>query len=109
MFTTAFFLLSSCLFCIVQILDGELNMEKWKAGTGVYVTPLRMMDDGSYCLYQPGDKISVSQLDGTSKVYEVLAVVNIPKALQTPLQVDMGLDYIFPSSELLGKDRKSVV
>lgn len=86
----------------VQILDGELNMEKWKAGTGVYVTPLRMMDDGSYCLYQPGDKISVSQLDGTSKVYEVLAVVNIPKALQTPLQVDMGLDYIFPSSELLG-------
>jgi len=61
-----------------------------------------MMDDGSYCLYQPGDKISVSQLDGTSKVYEVLAVVNIPKALQTPLQVDMGLDYIFPSSELLG-------
>lgn len=60
------------------------------------------MDDGSYCLYQPGDKISVSQLDGTSKVYEVLAVVNIPKALQTPLQVDMGLDYIFPSSELLG-------
>ena len=61
-----------------------------------------MMDDGSNCLYQPGDKISVSQLDGTSKVYEVLAVVNIPKALQTPLQVDMGLDYIFPSSELLG-------
>lgn len=44
----------------------------------------------------------MSQLDGTSKVYEVLAVVNIPKALQTPLQVDMGLDYIFPSSELLG-------
>lgn len=29
-------------------------------------------------------------------------MVNIPKALQTPLQVDMGLDYIFPSSELLG-------
>ena len=83
----------------VQILDGELNMEKWKAGTGVYVTPLRMMDDGSYCLYQPGDKISVSQLDGTSKVYEVLAVVNIPKALQTPLQVDMGLTRVRASVE----------
>lgn len=60
------------------------------------------MDDGSICLYQPGDKIRVPQLDGTSKVYDVLAVVDIPKALETPLQVDMGLDYIFPSSELLG-------
>ena len=85
----------------VQVLDGELNTEKWKAGTGVYVTPLRMMGDGSLCLYQPGDKISVPQLDGTSKVYDVLAVVDIPKALETPLQVDMGLDYIFPANELL--------
>lgn len=86
----------------VQVLDGELDTEKWKAGTGVYVTPMRMMGDGSLCLYQPGDQISVPQLDGTSKVYEVLAVVDIPKALETPLHVDMGLDYIFPTSELLG-------
>ena len=86
----------------IQVLDGELNMEKWKAGTGVYVTPLRMMDDGTLCLYQPGDQISVQQLDGTSKAYEVLAVVDIPRALQTPLHVDMGMEYIFPKEELLG-------
>lgn len=86
----------------MQVLDGELNMEKWKAGNGVYVTPMRMMGDGSLCLYQPGDQISVQQLDGTSKAYEVLAIVDIPRALETPLQVDMGLDYIFPTSELLG-------
>ena len=85
----------------VQVLDGELNTEQWKAGTGVYVTPLRMMGDGSLCLYKPGDQISVTQLDGTNKVYDVLAVVSIPSALQTPLQVDMGLDYIFPTNELL--------
>jgi len=86
----------------IQVLDGELNTEKWEAGTGVYVTPMRMMGDGSLCLYEPGDQISVPQLDGTSKTYEVLAVVDLPKALETPLQVDMGLDYIFPTSELLG-------
>lgn len=86
----------------VQVLAGNLNMEQWKAGTGVYVTPLRMMGDGSLCLYQPGDKVSVPQLDGTSKIYDVLAVVDIPTSLQTPLQVDMGLDYIFPTDELLG-------
>ena len=86
----------------VQVLDGELNTEQWKAGNGVYVTPLRMMGDGSLCLYKPGDQISVTQLDGTNKVYDVLAIVSIPNALQTPLQVDMGLDYIFPTNELLG-------
>ena len=64
----------------VQVLDGELNTEQWKAGTGVYVTPLRMMGDGSLCLYKPGDQISVTQLDGTNKVYDVLAVVRIPSA-----------------------------
>ena len=62
-----------------------------------------MMGDGSLCLYKPGDQISVTQLDGTNKVYDVLAVVSIPSALQTPLQVDMGLDYIFPTNELFGK------
>lgn len=86
----------------VQVLDGELDTEKWKAGTGVYVTPMQMMGDGSLYLYQPGDQINVPQLDGTSKAYEVLAVVKIPKALETPLKVDMGLDYLFPTSELLG-------
>lgn len=86
----------------VQLLDGTLDMEKWKAGNGVYVTPLRMLGDGALCLYRPGDQIMVPLLDGTSKVYEVLAVVDLPKALETPLQVDMGLDYIFPSTELLG-------
>ena len=86
----------------IQVLDGGLDPEKWKAGTGVYVTPLRMMGDGSACLYRPGDQISVPQLDGTSKTYEVLAVVDLPKALETPLQMDMGLDYIFPAGELLG-------
>ena len=60
----------------VRVLDGELNMEKWRAGTGVYVTPLRMMSDGSLCLYQPGDKICVQQLDGTNKIYDVLCRVN---------------------------------
>ena len=71
----------------VQVLDGELNTEQWKAGTGVYVTPLRMMGDGSLYLYKPGDQISVTQLDGTNKVYDVLAVVSIPSALQTPVTI----------------------
>lgn len=86
----------------LQVLDGELNMEKWKNGTGVYVTPMQMVGDGSLCLYRPGDQLSVPQLDGTSKVYEVLAVVDIPKALRTPLYIDMGVNFIFPTRELLG-------
>lgn len=40
--------------------------------------------------------------DLLDRITDVLAVVDIPKALETPLQVDMGLDYIFPTNELLG-------
>lgn len=61
-----------------------------------------MMSDGSLCLYQPGDKICVQQLDGTNKIYDVLAVVDIPKALETPLQVDMGLVTFSRQMMLLG-------
>ena len=86
----------------IQILEGELDTKEWKAGKGVYVTPMRMMGDGSLCLYRPGDRIAVRQPDGTDKAYEVLAVVDIPNALETPLKLDMGVDYIFPTNELLG-------
>lgn len=86
----------------LQVLDGELNIEKWKNGTGVYVTPMQMVGDGSLCLYRSGDQISIPQLDGTNKVYEVLAIVDIPRALSTPLYIDMGVNFIFPTCELLG-------
>ena len=86
----------------LQVIEGNLDEEQWKAGNGIYVTPMRMMENGSLCLYHPGDQLSVAQLDGTMKTYTVLAVVDIPKALETPLSVDMGVDYIFPSNELLG-------
>ena len=86
----------------IQVLEGEPDTKAWKAGKGVYVTPMRMMGDGSLCLYRPGDQISVHQPDGTDKTYEVLAVVDIPNALETPLKLDMGVDYIFPTSELMG-------
>ena len=86
----------------LQIIEGALDEEQWKTGNGIYVTPMRMMGNGSLCLYHPGDQLSVAQLDGTMKTYTVLAVVDLPKALETPLSVDMGVDYIFPSNELLG-------
>lgn len=86
----------------LQVIEGTLDEEQWKAGNGIYVTPMRMMGNGSLCLYHPGDQLSVAQLDGTMKTYTVLAVVDLPKALENPLSVDMGVDYIFPSNELLG-------
>ena len=83
----------------VQVLDGELNDGKWRAGTGVYVTPLRMMSDGFslFCINRETRSVCSSLMEQT-KLYDVLAVVDIPKALETPLQVDMGLDYIFPTN-----------
>ncbi len=50
----------------VRVLDGELNMEKWRAGTGVYVTPLRMMGDGSsVCINRETRSVCSSLMEQT--------------------------------------------
>ena len=87
----------------LQLIEGNMDIEKWKSGKGIYVTQLEMLENGKNTLYHRGDKVSISCSDGTENSYEVLAVVKIPDAFKSPLSIDMGLNYILPSSEILNK------
>ena len=83
----------------LQVLEGNLSTEQWKAGNGIYVTAMKMVGDGTTSLYQPGDQIDVVCSDGTSRTYTILAVVDIPEALRSPMSVDMGVEYVLPANE----------
>jgi len=83
----------------LQVLEGDLSTEQWQAGNGIYVTPMQMVGDRTMSLYHPGDKIEVSYSNGSNKTYTVLAVVTIPQALRSPMSVDLGVEYVFPTSE----------
>ena len=83
----------------LQVVEGNLSIEQWKAGNGIYVTTMKMIGDGTTSLYHPGDQIDVVCSDGTSRTYIVLAVVDIPEALRSPMSVDMGVEYVLPANE----------
>ncbi|MDN0061248.1 ABC transporter permease [Mediterraneibacter glycyrrhizinilyticus] len=83
----------------LQVLEGDLSAEQWQAGKGIYVTTMQMVGDGTTSLYQPGDNIDVICSDGTNRTYSVLAVVTIPEALRSPMSVDLGVEYVLPTSE----------
>lgn len=83
----------------LQVLEGDLSIEQWKAGSGIYVTPMKMIGDGATSLYQPGDEIDVTCSDGIIRTYTVLAIVNVPEALRSPMSVDLGVEYVLPTSE----------
>lgn len=85
----------------LRVMEGDLDITKWKSGSGIYVTPMKMIGDGKLSLYHPGDRITITNGDGTQKTYDVLAVVDIPRALATPLSIDMGVEFVLPSKEFL--------
>lgn len=86
----------------LQVLEGDLDLDQWLSGDGIYVSTMRMIGDGTLSLYHPGDQVTVTFGDNMSKTYTVLAVVVVPRAFATPLNLDMGVEFILPSQEFLG-------
>ncbi len=100
----------------LKVIEGELDMEKWLAGEGVFVTQMDIMSH-SEPWYHPGDTITIDssadmvivsshmtdipQGNGIKKTYEVLAVVDFPVALDSPGSVGMCFSCFLPSEEFL--------
>lgn len=97
----------------LEVLEGELDMEKWRSGEGVFVSPTVTWGDASW--YHPGDKLTVVyenavdydaysmdfQGDGAEKTYEVLAVVRYPQAYSCGYLLNSGTCFFFSSEEYL--------
>lgn len=86
---------------MIQLWEGSLDQQRWKNGEGIYVTYSTKLLDGQHSLYEPGDQIKVEWEDGTTKEYEVLAIVSFPKAIHSASYYNIGLEYVLPSGELL--------
>lgn len=83
----------------LQVIEGDLKIEEWKAGNGIYVTKLRMVGNGMLSLYHPGDQVIVKCKDGSRKSYQVLAIVDFPAAYRAPMSLDLGLEYILNTNQ----------
>ncbi|MBD5526890.1 MAG: ABC transporter permease [Lachnospiraceae bacterium] len=103
----------------LEVLEGELDMEKWRSGEGVFVSPTVTWGDASW--YHPGDKLTVVyenavdydagtmdfQGDGAEKTYEVLAVVRYPHAYSCGHLLASGTCFFFSSEEYLAHVEKA--
>lgn len=85
----------------LKVVEGDMNTERWLNGKGIYVTPMHMIGDGTLSLYHPGDQVTLTNANGISEKYNVLAVVDVPRALATPVSIDMGIEFIMPTQEFL--------
>ena len=85
----------------IKVLSGKLDNARWTNGQGIYVTPCKMIGNGSSSIYKPGDTIDVDLGNHKKKKYKVLAIVDYPEALNSPEHYDLGLEYLLPSSEFL--------
>lgn len=97
----------------LEVLEGELDMERWRSGEGVFVSPAVTWGNASW--YHPGDKLTVVyenavdydadtmvfQGDGAEKTYEVLAVVRYPQAYSCGYLLNSGTCFFFSSEEYL--------
>ena len=63
----------------MEIVDGEMDWEKFKTGDYLVVTAFTNLGNGRY--YDIGDKVTIDYGDGNAKEYEVMAIGNLPYAL----------------------------
>lgn len=99
----------------LEVLEGELDMEKWCSGEGVFVSPTVAWGNASW--YHPGDMLTVVYEnavdydansmdfhgDGAEKTYEVLAVVKYPQAFSCGYLLDSGTCFFLPTKEYLAR------
>ncbi len=104
----------------LTVLEGEPDMDKWRAGQGVFITPA-VLWGGGYCLYHPGDTMTVDftepadgdyrydkTVERVTKTYEVLAVVERPSAYSCGTAMGSGTCVILPEEEYLAQVREEL-
>jgi putative ABC transport system permease protein len=82
-----------------DIKEGTFDREKFDSGDYVMITETMLIEDETLSYYHPGDKI---KLDGLSKSYEVMAVLNSDAlyAAGTQSYSTFGYNAYFPAAEL---------
>ena len=89
----------------VKLLRGQLDLEKFRSGNYIIAGPGIVLDDprasADTAYYDVGDSVEIHWKDGTTSVYEVMAIGEMQHAMSTRSSFLLGVDLILPSSEYL--------
>lgn len=85
----------------LENVEGELDWEKFSTGKYVIATRYGTGDSKSIDYFKPGEKVTVSNEDGETREYEVLAVADMPYACGFQHFGIFNCNYILPEKEFL--------
>lgn len=89
----------------VELLRGQLDLEKFRSGNYIIAGPGIVLDDpqasADTAYYDVGDQVEIHWTDGTTSVYEVMAIGEMQHAMGTRSSYLLGVDLILPASEYL--------
>lgn len=88
----------------INVLDGELDIEKFQ--TGNYVIATTFTTEGNGHFYEVGDKVTIDYGD-THKEYEVLALGFVPYALTEQHSHIFDVYFIMPSAEFIKQTKET--
>ena len=88
----------------INVLDGELDIEKFQ--TGNYVIATTFTTEGNGHFYEVGDKVNINYGD-TQKEYEVLALGFVPYALTEQHSHIFDVYFIMPSAEFIKQTKET--
>lgn len=86
----------------LSVIDGELDLEKFKTGNYIILSPptINNDNDNSESYYNVGDKIEIDFNDIT-KEYEVMAIANIPYSISIRFNTPCCIGAFLPSDEFI--------
>lgn len=86
--------------------DNTLDWEQFESGNYILVTPfLGTSIEDKKAYYKPGDTVTLENGDGSTKDYEVLAVVEIPYAMTCMHGHWIEEGFILPEKEYLARSK----
>lgn len=89
----------------VELLRGQLDLEKFRSGNYIIAGPGIVLDDpqasADTAYYDVGDQMEIHWRDGTTSVYEVMAIGEMQRVMGTRSSFLLGVDLILPASEYL--------
>lgn len=81
--------------------EGDLDWEKFSTGKYVITTRYQYDENGSVNYFEPGETVTVSNEEGETREYQVLAVADMPYACGIQHFGMFECNYILPEEEFL--------
>ncbi len=88
------------IFQNLELSEGELDWEKFQSGNYIIINSMEYSDKKSPVnFYDPGESITLTNENGETKTYQVMAVASMPYAAELQSYGLIDLTYILPVEE----------